>query len=92
MKGKPLFNARADKAATTPSFRDAVKYRRCLVPMDGWYEWLVQPDPSGAKSKVVKHPYFMSAADGSRLYMAACGRCGATKACPRPSRCCRAPS
>ncbi len=70
VKGKPLFNARADKAATTPSFRDAVKYRRCLVPMDGWYEWLVQPDPSGAKSKVVKHPYFMSAADGSRLYMA----------------------
>ncbi|MBF6081523.1 SOS response-associated peptidase [Nocardia cyriacigeorgica] len=70
VKGKPLFNARADKAATTPSFRDAVKYRRCLVPMDGWYEWLVQPDPSGAKGKVVKHPYFMSNADGSRLYMA----------------------
>ncbi|WP_280450475.1 SOS response-associated peptidase family protein, partial [Nocardia cyriacigeorgica] len=31
VKGKPLFNARADKAATTPSFRDAGKYRRCLV-------------------------------------------------------------
>ncbi|MGK8525471.1 SOS response-associated peptidase [Nocardia asteroides] len=44
VKGKPLFNARADKAATTPSFRDAVKYRRCLVPMDGWYEWVVEPN------------------------------------------------
>ena len=74
VKGKPLFNARADRAATLPSFRDAVKYRRCLVPMDGWYEWLVEPDPagpgSGKKPRVVKHPYFMSRPDGSRLYMA----------------------
>ncbi|GGL08909.1 SOS response-associated peptidase [Nocardia jinanensis] len=74
VKGRPLFNARADKAATLPSFRDAVKYRRCLVPMDGWYEWLVEPDPSGPgkgkKPRVVKHPYFMSHPDGSRLYMA----------------------
>ncbi|WP_330249973.1 SOS response-associated peptidase [Nocardia sp. NBC_00565] len=70
-KGKPLFNARADKAATTPSFRDAVKYRRCLVPMDGWYEWLVEPDAvAGVKGKVAKHPYFMANADRSRLYMA----------------------
>ncbi|HLS79477.1 MAG TPA: SOS response-associated peptidase [Nocardia sp.] len=69
VKGKPLFNARADKAATTPSFRDAVKYRRCLVPMDGWYEWLVEPDPAGGR-KAIKRPYFMTPADGSRLYMA----------------------
>ncbi|WP_167477485.1 SOS response-associated peptidase [Nocardia arthritidis] len=67
VKGKPLFNARADKAATTASFRDAVKYRRCLVPMDGWYEWLVE---SAGNGKAVKHPYYMSNADGSRLYMA----------------------
>ncbi|NUP28466.1 MAG: SOS response-associated peptidase [Nocardia sp.] len=74
VKGKPLFNARADRAATLPSFRDAVKYRRCLVPMDGWYEWLVEPDPAGPgkgkKPRVVKHPYFMSRPDGERLYMA----------------------
>ncbi|WP_280507313.1 SOS response-associated peptidase [Nocardia flavorosea] len=74
VKGKPLFNARADKAASLPSFRDAVKYRRCLVPMDGWFEWLVEPDPAGPgrgkKPKVIKHPYFMSRADGARLYMA----------------------
>ncbi|MGQ4599284.1 SOS response-associated peptidase family protein [Nocardia sp. R6R-6] len=70
VKGKPLFNARADKAATTPSFRDAVKYRRCLVPMDGWYEWVVEPTAPGATSKVAKQPYYMADADGSRLYMA----------------------
>lgn len=67
VKGKPLFNARADKAATTASFRDAVKKRRCLVPMDGWYEWVTETDGLG---KAVKKPYFMARADGGRLYMA----------------------
>ena len=69
VKGKPLFNARADRAAEAPSFRDSVRKRRCLVPMDGWYEWVVEGDPA-AKGKAVKRPYFMSNADGSRLYMA----------------------
>jgi len=66
-KGKPLFNARADKAATTPSFRDALKSKRCLVPMDGWYEWLTEPGPDG---KPHKTPFFMTPADGGRIYMA----------------------
>jgi putative SOS response-associated peptidase YedK len=68
-KGKPLFNARADRAATAPSFRDAVKKRRCLVPMDGWYEWVVEGDPT-ARGKAVRQPFYLSNADGSRLYMA----------------------
>ncbi|MFF2396593.1 SOS response-associated peptidase [Nocardia sp. NPDC058114] len=68
-KGKPLFNARADKATTAPSFRDSAKHKRCLVPMDGWYEWLVEPSPTG-KGKAVKRPFYMSHSDGSLLYMA----------------------
>jgi putative SOS response-associated peptidase YedK len=66
-RGKPLFNARADKAATTPAFRDALKFKRCLVPMDGWYEWITEPDSAG---KAVKTPFFMTPADGSRIFMA----------------------
>jgi len=33
-------NARADTVATKPAFRTAYKKRRCLIPADGYFEWL----------------------------------------------------
>ncbi|HZQ00356.1 MAG TPA: SOS response-associated peptidase [Reyranella sp.] len=33
------FNARADRIASAPTFREPFKKRRCLVPASGWYEW-----------------------------------------------------
>jgi putative SOS response-associated peptidase YedK len=53
--GKPLINARGETVMEKPSFKNAMRRRRCLVPADGYYEW------SGAEGRKV--PFFVQAAD-----------------------------
>ncbi len=54
--GKPLINARGETVMEKPSFRNAMKRRRCLVPADGYYEW------SGEEGKP-KTPYYVQRMD-----------------------------
>ena len=68
-KGPQLINARAEKVTTSPAFRASAKSKRCLVPMDGYYEWRANPDTEAGK-KVRKTPFFLHRADGEMLFMA----------------------
>lgn len=65
--GARLINARRDGVADKPSFRDAFRKRRCLVPMDGFYEWLAGAQGEGAKAK---QPYAVALADGDPMAVA----------------------
>ena len=62
-----LNNARAEGLADKPSFRQAIRRRRCLLPASGFYEW--QATPSG------KQPWYISPrnADGSEPLFAFAG-------------------
>jgi putative SOS response-associated peptidase YedK len=64
-----LINARADKVTTSPAFRSSAKSKRCLVPMDGYYEWRANPDTEAGK-KARKTPFYLHRADGEMLFMA----------------------
>lgn len=39
VKGMSTINARAESIRTSPTWREPIKKRRCLVPASGFYEW-----------------------------------------------------
>lgn len=58
-----MINARAETLAEKPAYRAAFRYRRCLIPASGFYEW----HPTG---RGLKQPYVIRRADHAPLFMA----------------------
>ena len=42
--GAKMINARIETITEKPAFKQAFEKRRCLVPFDGYYEWLKTPE------------------------------------------------
>ncbi len=60
--GSRMFNARAETITTSPAFREAFKRRRCLVPVESFYEW--------KREGSVRQPYRVVREDGRPLALA----------------------
>jgi putative SOS response-associated peptidase YedK len=64
--GNRMINARSETAAEKSSFRKAWTHRRCLIPVDGFYEW-EKPAKPGSKQK---QPWLIHAADNTPFVLA----------------------
>ncbi|MEO8144022.1 MAG: SOS response-associated peptidase [Betaproteobacteria bacterium] len=60
--GARMNNARAETVAEKPSFREAYRKRRCLIPANGFYEWKTEDGR--------KQPYYIHPASGELLAFA----------------------
>ncbi|HJO79653.1 MAG: DUF159 family protein [Acidimicrobiaceae bacterium] len=66
--GGRLFNARAETVAEKPSFRAALRQRRCLIPVDGFFEW--GPAVPGSREQIQKQPWYVQRVDGNPMVLA----------------------
>lgn len=62
--GNKMINARAESVVEKNAYKHAFKKRRCIIPVDGFYEWRKVP---GQKTK---QPYYIQRADGEPLAFA----------------------
>ncbi len=61
---RPLINARAETIQTKPSFKNAFRRRRALLPADGFYEW----------ERKARQPYLIRHADAQPFFMVTVGK------------------
>jgi putative SOS response-associated peptidase YedK len=60
--GARMINARSETVAGSPAFAASFQKRRCLVPADGWFEWV--------RTGKQRQAYYMTPRDGSVLAFA----------------------
>jgi len=65
--GNRMINARSETLLEKPAFRDSFRQRRCLIPADGFYEWL--------RSGKTKRPFHFGMKDDSLFAFAGIWDC-----------------
>lgn len=61
--GYSTINAKAETLATSPAFREPFRSRRCLIPVDGFFEWQTL-------TSKLKQPYAVSLSSGAMFALA----------------------
>lgn len=80
--GNRAFNARSETAASKPTFREAYRHFRAIIPADCWYEWKPADGPSRPRHEALKqkapkrahgptYPYAVASRDEEPLAFAA---------------------
>ena len=67
-----MINARAETLAEKPAYKGVFKKTRCIIPMDGFFEWKAG-EPGGPVTKAgkpAKQPMFIHRLDGEPLAVA----------------------
>ncbi|MDT0265601.1 SOS response-associated peptidase [Streptomyces sp. DSM 44915] len=73
--GARMINARAETVHEKPAYRRPFAARRCLLPADGYYEWVTgdaerAEEEKGKRKRPRKQPYFVTPSDGSVMALA----------------------
>ena len=70
--GQKMINARSETLAEKPAFKGVFKKQRCIIPMDGFYEWApgTEDGPVTKAGKPAKRPHFVHRLDGEPLAVA----------------------
>ncbi len=64
MGKKSLINARSETVERLPTFKEAVRQSRCLIPASYYYEWMKHPDIQRKIKNIMRDP------KATTLYMA----------------------
>ena len=68
--GQKMINARAETLAEKAAFKSVFRRHRCIVPVDGFYEWQTVPGLVNAAGKPAKQPRYIHRLDGEPLAFA----------------------
>ena len=70
--GAKMINARAETLGDKPAYKSVFRKHRCIIPMDGFYEWKAghADGPVTAKGKPAKQPMYVHSQSGEPLAVA----------------------
>lgn len=66
-KAAGMINARCETLTQKPSFRNLIARNRCVIPMQGFYEWSITNTNT---SRPTKQAHYVSRADGEAMTVA----------------------